>query len=101
MHQSRLLFIFAAVIWLSGCKSTDTQPESESSEVIGSASMDADRMITVMLRAEDDHRIMGNAAFFMNPDHKDNHTTIQHVGGLKPGQSKPYPAWPEDQTKGN
>jgi len=54
-----------------------------------------------MLRAEDDHRIMGNAAFFMNPDHKDYHTTIQHVGGLKPGQSKPYPAWPEDQTKGN
>ncbi len=63
--------------------------------------MDADRMITVMLRAEDGHGMVGDAAFFMNPDHKDYDKTIQHVGGLKPGQSKPYPAWPEAQTRSN
>ncbi|MBK8090787.1 MAG: hypothetical protein IPK32_01985 [Verrucomicrobiaceae bacterium] len=95
MNQSRFFFILASVIWLSACVSTDTRPESEASEVIGSASMDADRMITVMLRAEDGHGMAGDAAFFMNTDHKDYDETIQHVGGLKPGQSKPYPAWPK------
>ncbi|MFN0079363.1 MAG: hypothetical protein ACKVY0_23100 [Prosthecobacter sp.] len=58
--------------------------------------MSADRMITVMLRAEDGQGAVGDAAFFMSPGHKDYEETIQHVGGLKPGQTKPYPAWPDE-----
>lgn len=81
---------------LTACSSKNMQPPPSNEEIIGSASMDAERMITVMLRAEDGHGMVGDAAFFLNPSHKDYQKTIQHVGGLKPGQSKPYPAWPEN-----
>jgi hypothetical protein len=89
--------VFAAflLVLLSACKSAQVQAPVENSASIGSASMDSDRMIIVMLRAEDGQGAVGDAALFMKPGHKDYQKTLQHVGGLKPGQTKPYPAHSE------
>lgn len=91
----KAIFVLLVIIGLTACSSTSAPTPGETAGTIGIASMPADRMITVILRAQNGKSSVGNAAFFMNPDHKDYQKTIQHVGGLKPGQSKPYPAWPE------
>ena len=94
--KRRSLKVFEAVLIslsLAACASKDAQPTADA-KIIGGASMDTDRMVTVMLRAEGEHGTVGDTAFFMKPDHKDYEKTIQHVGGLKPGQMKPYPACP-------
>ena len=90
----KAIFIPLVIIGLTACSSTSAPISGETAVTIGIASMSADRMITVMLRAENGKSVVGDAAFFMNPGHKDYEKTIQHVGGLKPGQTKPYPAWP-------
>ena len=95
MRIMKVFLLMLLALGLTACAAKIVQPQPSNSEIIGCASMDADRMITVILRAEDGHGMVGDAAFFMNPGHKDYKKTIQHVGGLKPGQSKPYPAWPE------
>ncbi len=95
--KTRVIFAAFLLSLLSACQSVKVWTLNESMESIGSASMDADRMITVMLRAEDGKGMVGDTAFFMNPGHNDYKKTILHVGGLKPGQSKPYPAWPAEQ----
>lgn len=97
MSDMKAVFATMLSLGLISCASKKVQPLPPTG-IIGSASMDADRLITVMLRAEDGHGMVGDAAFFMSPGHKDYKKTIQHVGGLKPGQSKPYPAWPENST---
>jgi len=81
---------------LTACATKKEETTPSKAKIIGTSSMDSDRMITVILRAEDGHGMVGDTAFFMNPGHKDYKMTIDHVGGLKPGQSKPYPAQPEN-----
>ena len=87
------VFLFTLLaLGLTTCATKKEQTTPSKAEIIGSASMGSYRMITVILRAEDGHGMVGDTAFFMNPGHKDYKMTIEHVGGLKPGQSKPYPA---------
>lgn len=60
---------------------------------IGTATMKADGTIILMLRAEGPGAI-GDAMITYPPSHKDYKDVLQHLGGLKPGESKPVPPWP-------
>lgn len=74
------------------------QPEDPSNqtadlESIGSAWMDEDGTITLMLRAEGPG-ITGDAVFTYRKDHSRYQSIIEHLGGLVPGENKSVPPWP-------
>ena len=68
-----------------------SQPAMPSS--IGVASMAEDRVITLRLRAED-HGMVGEGSLTYRPGDAQYEDVIRHLGGLKPGESKPVPPWP-------
>jgi hypothetical protein len=92
-----LAFLAAAV----GCHSTSKRQSGEKQgEPIGSATLDRDGVLTVMLRAEScetGNRMVGDAAFFYTRKDKQFYEICHHVGGLTPGQSKAMPPWPDSQ----
>ena len=70
------------------------EPTNENS--IGSATMEADGTIVLMLRAEGEGGLIGDAMFSYPPGDPHYQETLDHLCGLEPGQSKPVPPWPED-----
>ena len=52
-------------------------------------------VITLQLRATGPDGLRGDALFTYAPDHKEYQNILEHLGGLKPGESKPVPRWPE------
>ncbi len=40
--------------------------------------------------------MVGDALLTYAPDHPQYQKILTHVGGLRPGESKPVPPWPED-----
>jgi hypothetical protein len=94
-----------AILLLAGCageskpppKSPTTEPATPTTAQpasIGSAYMKDDGTIQLMLRAEGDGAI-GDAMFLYPPDHPEYAEILAHLGGLKPGESKPVPPWPD------
>jgi hypothetical protein len=65
---------------------------------IGSATMQADGTIVMQLRAEGPGPMIGDAQFVYPPDHPEYQSILEHLGGLAPGETKPVPPWPEEDT---
>ncbi|MCU0700075.1 MAG: hypothetical protein MUC96_26505 [Myxococcaceae bacterium] len=61
---------------------------------IGSATMQADGTLELMLRAEGPGGMVGDALVRYPPTHPEYQTVLAHLGGLKPGESKPVPPFP-------
>jgi hypothetical protein len=61
---------------------------------IGTATMTEDGTITLNLRAEGDG-IVGDGRLVYRKEDKGYADVLQHVGGLKPGESKLVPPWPD------
>jgi len=64
---------------------------------IGSASMGEDGTIVLQLRAEGPGGALGDALLTYPQDHPQYQQILDHLGGLKPGESKPVPPWPEEE----
>ena len=63
---------------------------------IGDATMDEDGVIHVWLRAELPEGGHGGDAFMeIHPDDKAYQDWLKHLGGLKRGESKLVPPWPD------
>ncbi len=60
---------------------------------IGTATMKEDGTIVLQLRAEAPDGTHGSSLFTYGPDDKDYASVLKHLGGLKPGESKPVPPW--------
>jgi hypothetical protein len=60
---------------------------------IGTASMSADRTITLQLRATG-YGARGDALLLYRPDHPQYARILQHLGGLQPNESKHVPQFP-------
>jgi hypothetical protein len=69
--------------------------EPTAADSIGSATMQADGTIVLMLRAEGEGGMIGDAMFSYPPDHAEYQSVLDHLCGLAPGQTKPVPPWPE------
>jgi hypothetical protein len=52
-----------------------------------------DRSIQLKQRAEFPNGAVGDGFIVLRPGDKNYESTIAHVGGLEPGQSKPVPPW--------
>lgn len=62
---------------------------------IGAATMRPDGAIEMQLRAEGSGGTIGDALFVYPPDHPQYGEIIAHLGGLRPGETKPVPPWPD------
>jgi hypothetical protein len=58
--------------------------------------MKEDGTLILTLRAEGPGMI-GDGQFIYPPTHKQYKQVLEHLGGLRPGESKPVPPWPEDE----
>ena len=67
----------------------------EEQRAIGTATMNADRSIDLMLRAEGAGGTTGDSLEKLKVGDKEYEMVLRHVGGLRPGESKPVPPWPE------
>jgi hypothetical protein len=61
---------------------------------IGTATMEPDGTIVLMLRAEGSGAV-GDALLKYPRGHKQYDEILQHLGGLRPGDTKPVPPFPE------
>lgn len=57
--------------------------------------MAADGTITLNLRAEGQRGEIGDGAVTYKPDHAQYREVLKHVDGLKPGEDKCVPPWPD------
>jgi hypothetical protein len=64
---------------------------------IGMASMKEDGTIVLDLRAESREGDVGAALFEYAPADPDYQSVLDHLGGLKPGESKLVPPWKDDE----
>ena len=62
---------------------------------IGRATMDADGTLVLRLRAESDDGAVGEALLTYAPTDPDYEAVLRHVGGVRPGEDKPVPPWPD------
>jgi hypothetical protein len=61
---------------------------------VGVATMQADGTLILDLRAEGPGGALGDARFVYPKAHPDYRKMLDHIGGLRPGESKPVPPWP-------
>jgi hypothetical protein len=62
-------------------------------QYIGTAVMDDDRIITLKLHAKTPGGDYGHSVFYVRPSDRNYAETIEHLGGIEPGQKKPVRPW--------
>jgi hypothetical protein len=71
---------------------------SQEADSIGVATMESDGTICLQLRAEtEDGTTIGDAFFRYPPSDENYEEILAHIGGLKPGETKPVPPWDDDE----
>lgn len=69
--------------------------DETSTPSIGEATMDASGTITLLLRATSPGGPTGDALLLIPKGDPRYQATLQHLGGLQPGETKPVPPWPD------
>lgn len=67
---------------------------------IGTATMAPDGTITLQLRAELPGGGIGEGVLVYPPNHPQYREILAHIGGLRPGETKPVPPWPDPPPPG-
>ncbi|MBR0682210.1 hypothetical protein GXW74_17090 [Roseomonas eburnea] len=83
--------VLAATLVLPGA--ARAQPAAPSAAPIGTARMEPDRTIVLDLIARQGGA-MGDARLAYPPGHRDYDMILRHLGGLRPGETKPLPPFP-------
>lgn len=89
----------ALVISLLSCASSSGSArragvDSSSPRSIGVATMEADGTIVLQVRAVEGGAV-AEALFRYPKDHPEYAAVLKHLGGMRPGESKPVPPWPD------
>ncbi|WNO10299.1 hypothetical protein [Teredinibacter sp. KSP-S5-2] len=95
-----IIFIFFALV--SACACTEQHRNTGDSannmnESIGVATMGVDGTISLQLKAESEDGIIGDAYFEYLPSDPEYQNIIDHLGGIKIGEKKPVPPWPDEK----
>jgi hypothetical protein len=87
----------AAVLGAAAARAQPGQqrPRAEDVASIGVAQMRDDGTIVLYLRATGPGGVIGTALLEYPPAHPNYHEVLRHLGGLKPGQVKNVPPWPD------
>lgn len=62
---------------------------------IGSAFMRPDGTLELQLRATDGKGLVGDGLLVYPPSHPKYAEVLQHLGQMKPGETRPVPPWAE------
>jgi hypothetical protein len=85
--------------WMNCPRKPDSQtaktPTPGSTASIGVATMTKQGTIVLDLRSEGSGGMIAEAHLLYPPGHKDYCATLEHLGGLKPGEHKAVPPWPD------
>ncbi|MDC0935911.1 hypothetical protein OAS39_06470 [Pirellulales bacterium] len=73
----------------------DINRDADNPAPIGSARLQEDGTLVLQLRAEGPGGIVGDAQRIYKPTDPKYQRTLDHIGGLEPGESKPLPPWPQ------
>ncbi len=92
--MKRLLVALALAGCVSETPASKPAAEVASEASIGEATMLDDGTIVLTLRAEGDG-VVGDGQVTYGPDDEHYEEVLKHLGGLRPGQKKPVPPWPE------
>ncbi len=79
----------------SSADNSRDEPMTDDASSIGSATMESDGTIVLQLRAEGPG-VRGDAQLRYPRGHKQYDSVLEHLGGLRPGESKPVPPWPDE-----
>jgi hypothetical protein len=101
MRPIAWVLLTTALALAPGCSlGADKAKVAEDERPIGIATMREDGTIVLQLRAEDDQGVrMGDASFQYPPTHPRYKEILDHIEGLRPGESKPVPAWPKKESE--
>jgi hypothetical protein len=69
-------------------------PATPAPDNVGTANMDAAGIVYLRLRSVD-HGMVAEAMKVVKPTDSDYADIVKHLGGIKPGESKPIPPFPE------
>ena len=96
MQQSReiSLALFLLTLLASCQCGKPPSPTAPTGKTIGSAQLTQDGLLEVMLRAEGDGGMVGDAFFVYKKGTPPYEEMMKHIGGLKRGESKLVPAYP-------
>lgn len=75
--------------------------ETEAKQSIGSAWIEEDGTIVLQLRAEGPKGLIGDALLRYPPCHPQYDNIMRHLGGLKKGEVKHVPPWPDRSDRKN
>ena len=100
LHVGRRRLVTAIVCAVAcaaaACTSTSRRQAATAPEAsIGVATMETDGTIVLRLRATAPGGVRGEGYFRYPPGDKDYESVLEHLGGLRPGESKPVPPWPD------
>lgn len=88
--------IVVLALCLAGASCAARTPRAP--ESIGVATMELDGTIVLQLRAEDPETgARGDGRMTYPRGHKEYDAILKHLGGLRPGETKPVPPWPDKQ----
>jgi hypothetical protein len=100
--------IVSSVLLLVACDSGKSTPApltppapavvSAAPASIGTARMKDDGTIVMQLRAQTGGAV-GDAQVTYAPTSPQYQDVLKHLGGLRPGEEKPVPPWPDDATR--
>ena len=91
------LAVVLAIVALAG----SGEPPTKTGDIIGSVTMRPDRSLHMMLRSVQCNGMIAEGVFDIKPDEKDYQSTIDHVAGLQPNETKPVAAWPTPNCSPN
>ena len=96
MRSSTLSILMLLVAAGVGCskKPTPRAANEAPPSSIGTATMSADGTITLRLRTGQ-RGVVGEGTISYKKGDKDYNDVLKHLGGLKPGETKPAPPWPD------
>jgi hypothetical protein len=89
-----LIVLFLTSLFFSSSNAAQIITKPDSSTSIGTATMLEDGTLELRLIARDSG-IVGHGTLRYPPAHREYKEILRHVGGLKPGEIKPVPPWPE------
>jgi len=71
----------------------------EDDRPIGSATMSEDGTLILDLRPEGPGGLRGIHRIVLEPTHPEYQEWLDHLGGLRPGEEKVVPPWPDEPSK--
>lgn len=88
------MMIAGTMILLAACAHEPRIAPTKDGDIIGTATMDESRRVSLTLGSVGCDGTIAHGFMIYRVGDPDYARTIEHIGGLEPGQSKPVPAWP-------